>query len=310
MPTFESLRREYAALWDGMQIRPERKAPITNAANKIIKSRERYEAIEAATGVPWYVVGVIHLRESDCDFACALHNGDRIIGTGRKTYRVPKGKGPFATFEASAVDALQHDGLVGVTDWSVERIAYAFEKFNGFGYRPRGVNSPYLWAGTNQYSRGKYIHDGPSGWRAGVVDVQLGSMSVLKRIEELAEITIPRVDGEQPPVASPKAYIPESAPKEVHKELKQTSRGYSLTVWARAALALITGATASVLKAVDAGVDDPWGWITGLATFIQTYGLKLAFIAAIGGVAVLTLLLSLRRSDTLSGRYEPSGKDQ
>jgi peptidoglycan hydrolase-like protein with peptidoglycan-binding domain len=34
------------------------------------------------------------------------------------------------------------------------------ERYNGFGYRARGVHSPYVWAGSNLYRVGKYNVDG------------------------------------------------------------------------------------------------------------------------------------------------------
>lgn len=58
----------------------------------IKKNQARYERVSQATGVPWELIGAIHYRESDFDFGAALHNGDKIIGTGRKTYRVPAGR--------------------------------------------------------------------------------------------------------------------------------------------------------------------------------------------------------------------------
>ncbi|PNA15926.1 peptidoglycan-binding protein, partial [Pseudomonas sp. MPR-R1B] len=85
---------------------------------------------------------------------------------------------PF-TFEYSAIDALTREGLTRM-DWTtyiIERIAYANEKFNGFGYAMHGVPSAYLWAGTNQYERGKYVAD--NVWSPYAVDQQLGVMGVL-----------------------------------------------------------------------------------------------------------------------------------
>ena len=43
--------------------------------------------------------------------------------------------------------------------WSVERMLYECEKYNGWGYLKRGP-SPYLWSWTNIYRGGKYVEDG------------------------------------------------------------------------------------------------------------------------------------------------------
>jgi hypothetical protein len=49
--------------------------------------------------------------------------------------------------------------------------------YNGIGYAAKGVPSPYLWAGTDQYKSGKYIADGV--YNAAVVDQQLGCVAML-----------------------------------------------------------------------------------------------------------------------------------
>ena len=51
------------------------------------------------------------------------------------------------------------------------------EGYNGLGYASRGVPSPYLWAGTNQYKAGKYVRDGV--YDPSHVDVQPGCAGML-----------------------------------------------------------------------------------------------------------------------------------
>ncbi len=68
-------------------------------------------------------------------------------------------------------------------DWTIEGACYASEKFNGFGYRNKGINTPYLWAKSNAYSKGKFVTDGK--WNAKAVDQQVGVMPMLKRMMEL-----------------------------------------------------------------------------------------------------------------------------
>lgn len=185
-PTFDTLQDEYAALWASMEIRASALPAISSTARKIIAARERYEAIEAATGVPWFVVGTIHAMECGLRFDRHLHNGDPLT---KRTVQVPagrpaKGKAPF-TFEASACDALMLKRLDAVPRWDIPRIAYELERYNGWGYRlyhPE-VASPYLWSGTTHYTRGKYVAD--SQWSATAVSSQSGAMALLKRIAEL-----------------------------------------------------------------------------------------------------------------------------
>jgi lysozyme family protein len=186
--TLSAYRQGYLDLWAIAKVTKVREATL--AANKILTHAARYKALERATRVPWFAIGVIHMRESNCNFNAVLHNGQAIIGTGRKTTIVPIGRGPFATFEDAAIDALAD--YRGVT-WDVPQIAFTLERFNGFGYRGKSIPSPYLWGGSSVQKRGKYVRDGV--FDPNVMDVQLGAMTVLRRLCELDAETASRVDG-------------------------------------------------------------------------------------------------------------------
>lgn len=180
---FSPLEAEYARRWAAMTITPSRLATIDAMARKIIAGKARYRAVEAATGVPWAFIGVLHSRESGCDFRGVLHNGEKILGTGRKTRLVPAGRGPFEIWEEAAQDALAIKGWKPGFPWSLPRCLFEGERFNGFGYRMRGVPSAYVWSGSNQYVRGKYVADGV--WSATAVDKQIGIAPVMARLLEL-----------------------------------------------------------------------------------------------------------------------------
>lgn len=156
-----------------------RSTAIERQAAQIRANRARYEAVSVKTGVPWDVLAVIHYREASCSFAGVLHNGERIIGTGRKTKLVPKGRGPFSTWEDAAVDALMNCApYAGKNkDWSLANTLDMLERYNGLGYRKKGIPSPYLWAGTDQYTSGKYVADGK--FDRNFVDQQLGTAAIL-----------------------------------------------------------------------------------------------------------------------------------
>jgi lysozyme family protein len=51
------------------------------------------------------------------------------------------------------------------------------EEYNGLGYAARGVPSPYVWSGTDQYRSGKYVRDGV--YDPNAVDSQLGCAGLL-----------------------------------------------------------------------------------------------------------------------------------
>lgn len=191
MPTFEAMAVGYRNMWQSMRI--TRAAACEAAARKIMAARAHYVEIEQATGVPWFWIGCAHMRESNNNFAGVLHNGEHIVGTGRKTRLVPAGRGPFRSWEEAAIDAIKLKGLHNIRNWDVARMGYEFERFNGFGYVARGVNSPYVWAGSQHYTRGKYVADGV--FSAGHVDTQLGCMPVLKALCNISAEVDKRVNG-------------------------------------------------------------------------------------------------------------------
>ncbi len=136
---------------------------------------------------PWEVIGVIHYRESSGDFAGVLHNGQKIIGTGKKTTLIPAGRGPFKSWEEAAVDAIAdcHPYVAKNTDWSIGNTLDRLEAYNGLAYRNKSLPSPYLWAGTVQYAKGKYVADG--NFDPNPVDKQLGVAPILMKLREMAQ---------------------------------------------------------------------------------------------------------------------------
>ena len=179
----ESLKTEYQFLFDTCVI-PSAKYPEVDACiNKILEGKNAYEQVEVRTGIPWYFIGVIHCMECSCKFTTHLHNGDSLTS---RTIRVPKGypktgKPPF-TWTDSAEDALKLKALHKLADWSIPSILYQLERYNGFGYRPKGIHSPYLWSYSNHYKKGKFTADGLFDENA--VSKQIGAAVLLRRISE------------------------------------------------------------------------------------------------------------------------------
>lgn len=172
---------KYAKWWDSMRVNASRQLMFDRVAGFAVNNSDRYKAISKATGVPWPLIAVLHRRESDADFGTYLGNGQRL---DRRTTIVPKGRGPFKTFEAGAIDALNIDGLSKVKDWRLEKMLYFCETFNGWGYAYHGLPSPYVWGGTNIQRPGKYVSDGH--WNRHVMDVQPGCAPILAAIKKIA----------------------------------------------------------------------------------------------------------------------------
>jgi len=179
--SYEKYGPEYKKLWDTMHIIRDA-AELQRLSDKIFANKAPYEKVQKATGVPWQMVAVIHVREAGEQdigrWRCCLHNGEAIIGKGTKTHLVPAGRGPFNTWHEAAVDALKMKGFQNIPTWPVARVLWALEPYNGYGYRNKGLRSPYLWASTNHQQRGKYVADGV--FDPNVVDREIGCAALLK----------------------------------------------------------------------------------------------------------------------------------
>jgi lysozyme family protein len=212
-PTPEQAELGYHRMWDRCTVEAGKADSAKKIASKIAAGRKAYERIEQATGVPWFMTGAIHSRESDLNFKTHLHNGDPLAA---RTRHVPAGRPKAGTppfeFTASAIDALTMSPhqLQKVPVWSTERILYELEKYNGWGYLHKG-NSPYLWAWTSEYHGGKYVRDGvydPRAW-----DSQAGCVALLKELAVL-----------EPDVAARLAQRQATPPKDVNEAATRRER--------------------------------------------------------------------------------------
>src|SRR5262245_63583168 len=108
MTDYAELKSEYAHLWSSMEIRVDKHELVMHVARKLMRHKTQYLAVATRTGVPWFVIAALHNRESDADFGTYLGNGEPL---DRVTRLVPKGRGPFETWEEGAIDALTLDEI-------------------------------------------------------------------------------------------------------------------------------------------------------------------------------------------------------
>lgn len=150
---------------------------------------------EHSLHIPWWVVPLIHERE--ClrgvdNYDCSIGQGSRWnVKSTIKPY-----SGPFKSWEDAAVDSLvkQHPYAAKWTNWSGGGAMTIMEQYNGMGYAKRGKPSPYIWAQSDQYVKGKYIRDGV--YDPNKVDPQLGVAISLKAMMELDSSI--KLDGDMP----------------------------------------------------------------------------------------------------------------
>ncbi len=151
-------------------------ANFTAVAKRLVAAKERYQHVQASTGVPWAFIAVAHERECSQDWGGSLAQGDPW---NRVSVHVPAGRGPFKSWEDAAVDALVNCAPFAARnkDWSIGGTLTKLEEYNGLGYAARSRPSPYIWSGTNQYVSGKYVRDGV--YDPNAVDHQLGCAGLL-----------------------------------------------------------------------------------------------------------------------------------
>jgi lysozyme family protein len=173
----------YDENWAALKVSRDWLTDVDTIIDKVfLRNQGRYQDISRRTdATPWFVIAIIHFMEASGRFDKHLHNGDpltartRLVPAGRPL----RGNPPF-TFEESAVDALGMKSVPQIDDWSVASICYLLESYNGFGYRNKGIRSPYLYAQSNLWSKGKYVADGRYDPNAG--SSQIGAVCFLKRM--------------------------------------------------------------------------------------------------------------------------------
>lgn len=174
MTDLVALTKANALRW--ANVKPTRNFSGTAAHLAAPAAKARYLTVAARTGVPWFVIALIHEREASQNWQTQLGQGDPL---NRKSVHVPAGRGPFKTWEDGAVDALVNCGPYAARwrDWSPGGTMTLLEQYNGLGYASRGRPSPYVWAGTNEYVSGKYVRDGV--YDPNTIDTQPGCAGLL-----------------------------------------------------------------------------------------------------------------------------------
>ena len=142
-------------------------------ADIISKLLSVYTPIAKETNVPVTWIAAINYRESANSLHRYFGNGDPL---NHVTTHVPKGRGPFNTFQAGCLDALKMMKLVNLANWTLDYFCWQAERYNGFGYEMHNVPSAYVFGGTNIQQKGKYDADGH--WNPSVMDSQLGVLPI------------------------------------------------------------------------------------------------------------------------------------
>lgn len=177
-----SMAQQYQSLFDSMVINPDAVDNVIAITKRIQSNQAAYLNISNNFGsMPYYFVGIIHCMECNFLFRKHIANGDPL---NARTTHVPaglptEGNPPF-DFTEAAISEFHYFGFDKWTDWSIPAMLYLNERWNGMAYRSKGINSPYLWSGSNNYSKGKFVSDGVFDPNA--VSQQIGVALILKNI--------------------------------------------------------------------------------------------------------------------------------
>lgn len=172
------MRANYTEMFRTVQVLPEWESKVWAAVEQIKAHMAEYQKVEHNTGIPWAVIAAIHFRESGADMNKQILNGQSI---SQKTTIVPKNHGPWSSWSDSAVDALRLQKANREELYTIADVLGFMEQWNGWGYRHRNTNSPYLWTGS-QYGvgLGKYVADG--NYSSTAEDKQVGAAVLLHEL--------------------------------------------------------------------------------------------------------------------------------
>jgi len=162
----------YLDLYDSMVILNDQtwKDRISWYMNKLKKNRERYENCPRPKGVPWFFIATIHMMEASGSFKNTIADGSSL------PERV--------TWEDDTFNQLVKEGLRNTVIKNINDFGYEAEKWNGFGYALKGINSPYIFSGSNHgVGVGKYVSDGK--YDATAISSQLGILVMVKKWIEI-----------------------------------------------------------------------------------------------------------------------------
>ena len=177
------LKKDNLARWKKMKPDSDLVGTFDKVARRLIAAtaKSRYQTVSSKTNVPWGIIAVIHEREASQSWKANLAQGDPW---NKVSIHVPKGRGPFDSWEAAAIDALTNCAPYAAEwkDWSIGGALTLLEEYNGLGYAARRKPSPYLWAGSDQYKKGKFVADGH--YDPNAIDHQLGCAPLLARMKQ------------------------------------------------------------------------------------------------------------------------------
>lgn len=180
-------------MWDTMIVRQSWQKELADAIKIVKENMPRYLEVARFFNLPSDentqkladIIAAIHMRESYFNFETHLANGDPLdADTVRVPAKIMRPLPPPYNWEEAAIAAIEHHATGWVFNmrtykWDVPNALWFVNAYNGFGY-PKEINTPYLWQGTQFYTKGQFESDGR--FNPQKVDNNLGTAPLLKEL--------------------------------------------------------------------------------------------------------------------------------
>ncbi len=119
--TLKKLETEYKSAFERCQLLPDAEPTVRGIVGRMVQLRSHYEAVEKATSIPWWFVGILHYSEWN--------------------FREP------AQFERQAIDALIAKKFHEAKTRTLGALLWGFDLWHGFR-DGAGKESTWVWGGT------------------------------------------------------------------------------------------------------------------------------------------------------------------
>src|SRR5258708_25782177 len=135
MTDLKKLIAANAGRWKAMKVGPTLIATLDTVSARLVApaAKAQYVQVSGKTTVPWFIIAVIHERESSQSWKGSLAQGDPW---NKVSIHVPAGRVPFVSCAEAAVADLENapPGAASWHDWTVGGALTLLEEYNGLGY--------------------------------------------------------------------------------------------------------------------------------------------------------------------------------
>jgi len=154
--SYNILKDKYINLWKNMKLNESTYSKIAYLSEKINRIKHMYEKYDEI--IPPLLLAFFHYTNNDFNFGTHFHNTDLL---SNRTVSYPKNrpiKDDFRYIWKESLDDFVEYIKPLPEKWTITSYLFVVEKYENFKYRQYKINSPTLWAGSNNYNSG-YIDE-------------------------------------------------------------------------------------------------------------------------------------------------------